>query len=254
MSGHSKWSQIKHKKVKEDAKRGKIFSKLLRAITITAKQGGGNPDTNIHLSRAIEKAKEFNVPQENIERAIRRGTGELSGSEQIEHLFYEGYAPGGVALLVEVVTDNRNRTASEIRNIFSRYGGNLGESGCVSWLFEKKGLISIEKSEGLDEDELFDIALEAGALDINIEDDYYEILTSAENFREVRDEIRKKGIKISSADLTMFPQSKVKVDGDVAKKVLKLVEALEEHDEVQEVYSNFDIPTEVFEEVVAGSK
>jgi YebC/PmpR family DNA-binding regulatory protein len=254
VSGHSKWSQIKHKKAKEDAKRGKIFSKLLRAITIAAKQGGGNPDTNIHLSRAIEKAKEFNVPQENIERAIKRGTGELSGSEQIEHLFYEGYAPGGVALLVEVVTDNRNRTASEIRNIFSRHGGNLGESGCVSWLFEKKGLISVEKSEGLDEDELFDIALEAGALDINIEDDYYEILTSAENFREVRDEIRKKGIKISSADLTMFPQSKVKVDGDVAKKVLKLVEALEEHDDVQEVYSNFDIPKEVFEEVVAGSK
>ncbi len=253
MAGHSKWAQIKHKKAREDAKRGKIFSKLLRAIMVAAKQGGGNPDTNVQLARAIEKAKEYNVPQENIERAIKRGTGELSGSEQIEQIFYEGYAPGGVALIVEAMTDNRNRTAAEIRNIFSRHGGHLGETGCVSWIFERKGLISVEKSENVDEEELFNIALEAGAEDMNIEENYYEILTTPENFKQVKEALEKKGIAFASADVTMFPKTTVKVTDEDAKKVLRLVEALEEHDDVQEVYANFDISEEVLEKTLAGS-
>jgi YebC/PmpR family DNA-binding regulatory protein len=247
MSGHSKWAGIKHRKAAVDAQRGKIFSKLNREITVAARLGGGNPENNARLRMVLEKAKSYNMPAENIKRAIQRGTGELPGTV-VEEVTYEGYGPSGVAILVEAMTDNKNRTTAEIRKIFSRGGGNLGESGCVSWMFNKKGCISIDKDE-ISEDELLEMVTEAGAEDLKLEDDVYEITTQPQDFEEVKNTLLKNGVKLKFAEISMVPQSYIKVDPSVARSVLKLIESLEEDDDVQEVHSNFDIPDEVIKEL-----
>ncbi len=253
MSGHSKWAQIKHKKAKEDAKKGKIFGKLTRAIIVAAREGGGNPDTNSALANAIEKAKEFNLPLENIERAIKKGIGEFEGVSY-ETAVYEGYAVNGVAVMVDVMTDNKNRALQDIRQIFQKFGGSLGESGCVNWIFKKKGVISLPKNEKVDEDKLLNIALEGGAEDVNIAEDYYEIITDPAHFSRVKEALNKNGISYTSAEITMFPSSTVKISNkDEARKILNLIDALEENDDVQEVYSNFDIPNEILEELAETS-
>jgi YebC/PmpR family DNA-binding regulatory protein len=248
MSGHSKWSSIKHKKAAEDAKRGKLFSKLSRAIIVAAREGGGNPEMNIALANAVEKAKSYSMPKDNIERAIKRGTGEGSGVE-FENITYEGYGANGVAIMVDIMTDNRNRAAADIRRIFSRTGGSLGTSGCVSWMFEKKGNIIVNKGAGVDEDALLETALEAGAEDMTAEDDHWEIITDAESFRGVVEALQQAGVEMGSAEVTMLPKNTVELDKDGAKKVLRLVDALEEYEDVQEVYANFDIPDEILEEL-----
>lgn len=243
MSGHSKWAGIKHRKAAVDAQRGKIFSKLIREITVAARVGGGNPETNSRLRMVLEKAKSENMPADNIKRAIQRGTGELPGVV-VEEVTYEGYGPGGVAILVEAMTDNKNRIISDLRRIFSRGGGNMGESGCVSWMFSKKGCISIDKNE-ISEDELLEMIMEAGAEDLKLEDEVYEITTEAHDFEAVKNALSQKGVKIKFAEISMVPQNYIKVDSNVARSVLKLIEALEDYDDVQEVYSNCDIPDEV---------
>ncbi|MDD5665988.1 MAG: YebC/PmpR family DNA-binding transcriptional regulator [Actinomycetota bacterium] len=248
MSGHSKWHSIKHKKGAADAKRGQMFSKLSRAIIVAAREGGGNPDANIALANAIEKAKSYSMPKDNIERAIKRGTGEGSG-DVFEKIVYEGYGANGVAIMVDVMTDNRNRTASDIRRIFSRTGGSLGTSGSVAWMFEKKGNIIVNKDKEVDEDTLLETALEAGAEDMSSEDDHWEIVTDAESFRGVVDALKEAGFEPVSAEVTMMPQNTVKLDKDTAKKVLRLVDALEDYEDVQEVYANFDIPDEILQEL-----
>ncbi|MEW6189463.1 MAG: YebC/PmpR family DNA-binding transcriptional regulator [Actinomycetota bacterium] len=253
MSGHSKWAQIKHKKGREDAKRGRIFSRLSRAIMVAAKEGGGNPDLNPALATAIQKARDYNMPHENIERAIKRGTGEL-GEARFEHIIYEGYGPNGVAIIVHVLTDNRNRAAADIRSIFSRHQGNLGATGCVSWMFDKKGHILINKEEGIDEDELLTIAIEAGAEDMRAQNDHYEIITSPTDLMSMRKTLEEHGITPDSAEITMLPKSTVKLHKEEAKRVLRLMDALEEHDDVQEIYANFDIPDEILEELTIGVK
>jgi len=245
MSGHSKWSQIKHKKAKTDAARGKAFSKVIRLITVAARQGGGNPETNARLRIAIQKAREMNMPQENIEKAIKRGTGELEGINY-EEVIYEGYAPGGVAVMVEATTDNRNRTTAEIRHIFSRRGGSLAESGSVSWIFERKGLISFEK-DSVDEEELMMVAIEAGAEDIEEGESIIDVITSPSDFERVREAIEHAGIPYVLAQVTMLPKTRVNLEGKTAQQVLELIDALEEHDDVQEVYSNFEIADEILE-------
>jgi len=251
MSGHSKWAQIKHKKARVDKQRGKLFSKLIREITVAARQGGGNPDFNPKLRIAIEKAREANMPAENIEKAIKRGTGELEGT-QYEQAIYEGYGPGGVAILVVTYTDNRNRTTSEIRHIFSKYGGNLAGVGSVAWQFEEKGVIYIEKSK-ISEDDVLDIAMEAGAEDVVVQSDTYEIVTSPKEFETVKKTFQEKGIEINDAMLTMIPQNHVPLEGKQAQKLLRLIEALEDHDDVQNVYANFDIPEETLEVIAESS-
>ncbi len=245
MAGHSKWAQIKHKKAVVDAKRGKLFSKLAKEISVAAKLGGGDPSMNPRLRTAIEKAKEANMPQDNIKRAIQKGTGELPGMAY-EEAVYEGYGPGGVALLIEVLTDNKNRTVSEIRHLLSKHGGSLGEAGCVSWIFEKKGLILIDKNT-IDEDTLMDIALEAGAEDLKNDpgEENYEIITTADEFQSVKDALTARGVPIAMAEITMLPKSQVSLEGDSAEKMLRLMEVLEDHDDVQNVYANFDLPDEV---------
>lgn len=249
MSGHSKWAGIKHKKAKVDAQRGRIFTRLIKEITVAAKVSGGDPDANPRLRQAIQNARAANMPQENIMRAIKKGTGEIPGVSY-EELSYEGYGPGGVAVLVEIFTDNRNRTASEIRKIFAKNGGNLGESGCVGWMFEKKGLITIETSK-VDEEKLMAIVLEAGALDIRTEESTYEVITSPKGFESVRKAIAGAGIEISNAEITMLPQTYVKLDGKPAQQMLHLMEALEEHEDVRNVYANFDIPEQIMVEMTA---
>ncbi|AEG14272.1 YebC/PmpR family DNA-binding transcriptional regulator [Desulfofundulus sp. TPOSR] len=239
MSGHSKWSTIKRKKAKVDAQRGKLFTRLSREIIVAARLGGGDPDANPRLKAAIQRAKEANIPNENIQRAIQKGTGEL-GAANYEELIYEGYGPGGVAVMMEIMTDNRNRTAGEIRHLFSRHGGNLGEAGCVSWMFSKKGVIVVEK-DGLDEDELMLTALEAGAEDMKTEEDEFEIITAPEDFEKVRQVLVEKGIPIAEAQVTMVPQSTVKLAGQEAEQMMRLMEALEDHDDIQEVYANFEL-------------
>lgn len=251
MSGHSKWSSIKHKKAAEDAKRGQLFSKLSRAIIVAAREGGGNPEMNIALANAIEKAKSYSMPKDNIERAIKRGTGEGSGAD-FENILYEGYAISGVAVMVDIMTDNRNRAAADIRRIFSRTGGSLGTSGSVAWMFEKKGNIIVNKDAGVDEDTLLETALETGAEDMKMEEDHWEVVTDVESFRGVVEALESAGIKIASAEVTMLPKSTVKLDKEAAKKVLRLVDALEDYEDVQEVYANFDIPDEVLEEISEG--
>lgn len=245
MSGHSKWAQIKHKKAKTDLERGKTFSKLIRLITVAARQGGGNPETNPRLRLAIQKAKEMNMPQENIEKAIKKGTGELEGVAY-EEIVYEGYGPGGVAIMVEATTDNRNRTTAEIRHLFSKHGGNLGETGCVSWVFERKGLISFEKGK-VDEEEIMAVAIDAGAEDIRSTETTIDVITAPENFEEVKEAIDRRGLQYAVAQITMVPKTTVSVEGKQAQQVLSLIEALEDHDDVQEVYANFDIADELLE-------
>ncbi|MFI5358604.1 MAG: YebC/PmpR family DNA-binding transcriptional regulator [Halanaerobiales bacterium] len=245
MAGHSKWANIKHKKGKEDARRGKLFSKLSKMITVAAREGGGDPDTNADLRLAIQKARDNNMPNDNIERAIKRGTGELSGVNY-ERFVYEGYGPGGVALYMEIMSDNRNRTASEIRHILSKYGGNLGETGCVSWMFNRRGQLVVDlDNSDFDEDTLMLMAIEAGADDVVREDNLVTIYTEPASMEEVRKNLEAEGVKFVSADIAMIPENTIELDADTARKTLKLMDVLEDHDDVQEVYSNFDIPEEI---------
>lgn len=239
MSGHSKWATIKHKKSKMDARRGQIFTKLIKEITIAARQGGGNPDGNPRLRAAILAAKAQNMPWENIERAIKRGTGELEGVSY-EEATYEGYGPGGVAILVEVTTDNKNRCVAEIRRIFSKAGGNLAAAGAVSWLFEQKGLIEVDGT-GVSEDAVLEAALDAGADDVTAQDGYYEITTSPSDLEAVVEKLKAAGFTIRSYKNAKVPKSTVRVSGQEAVQLLRLLEALEDHDDVQNVWSNFDM-------------
>jgi len=248
MSGHSKWAGIKHKKAIVDAKRGQIFSKLIREITIAARQGGGDPNGNPRLRVAMEKARSVNMPQDNIKKAIQRGTGELPGLIY-EELVFEGYGPGGVAVLVEVTTDNKNRVTAEVRKAFSRHGGNLGDAGCVGWMFSKKGYISIDKSK-IREDELIEIALDAGAEDVRTDDeDVFEIITQPQDFEKVKASLIAKNIEISSAETTMLPQTYIKLEGVKAEQMLRLMDELDNNEDVQNVYANFDIAKEIMEKV-----
>jgi YebC/PmpR family DNA-binding regulatory protein len=239
MSGHSKWHSIKHKKGALDAKRGKLFTKFIKEITVAARSGGGDPEGNARLRKAIADAKAGNMPNDTIDRAIRRGTGEEEGVHY-EEITYEGYGPGGVALLIQSMTDNRNRTVAEIRHIFSKNGGNLGESGSVGWMFEKKGYIVVDKS-ARSEDELFELAIEAGADDLRDDEDTFEIITSPDAFDGVLTAIKGAGIEPQVAEVEMVPQNYVRLEGGDARQMLKLVEALEDHDDVQKVSANFDI-------------
>ncbi|MEW5932189.1 MAG: YebC/PmpR family DNA-binding transcriptional regulator [Bacillota bacterium] len=239
MSGHSKWANIKHTKAKKDAERGNLFSKLAREIIVAARQGGGNPEANSRLRLAIERAREANMPADNIARLIKRGTGELEGVTY-EELTYEGYGPGGVAIMVEAVTDNRNRTTGELRYIFSRHGGSLGETGCVNWMFRRRGYISLDRRVG-DEDTVLGVALEAGAEDFQSDEESYEVITAPEDLERVKAALEEKGLRAEVAEVTMIPQSTVRVSGKEAEQVLRLMDALSDHDDVQRVFSNFDM-------------
>jgi YebC/PmpR family DNA-binding regulatory protein len=239
MSGHSKWHSIKHKKGALDAKRGKLFTKLIKELTVAARQGGGDPNGNARLRKAISDAKAANMPNDTIDRAVRRGTGE-EGGVHYEEVTYEGYGPGGVALLIETMTDNRNRTVAEIRHLFSKNGGNLGESGSVGWMFEKKGYLVVDKGSKT-EDQLFDIAIESGADDIRDDEDNWEIITTPENFETVQSAIKSAGITPQVAEIEMVPQNYIKLEGSQAHQMIKLMEALEDHDDVQKVSANFDM-------------
>lgn len=242
MSGHSKWSQIKHKKAATDAKRGKAFTKIVKEISVAARMGGGDPEGNPRLRGALEKAKEVNMPSDNIKRAIMKGTGELPGTTYEESV-YEGYGPGGAALLIDVLSDNKNRTVSEIRHILSKNGGNLGEAGCVAWMFEKKGYILVEKSKA-DEDTLMTIVLDAGAEDMknDPEEDNYEVIISPESMTAVREAIENHKIPVSLAEITMLPKTYVPLEGHAADQMIRLMDALEDNEDVQNVYANFDMP------------
>jgi YebC/PmpR family DNA-binding regulatory protein len=245
MSGHSKWSTIKHKKGAADAKRGRVFTKLIKEVTTAARIAGGDPDGNPRLRKAIDLAKAANMPSDNIDRAIKKGTGELEGVVY-EETSYEGYGPEGVAVLVECMTDNKNRTVADIRHLFSKFNGNLGENGCVAWMFDSVGLIVIEKS-ATTEDALMEVALEAGAEDIREEDEQFEVHTSVEEFDAVLAAIEGAGIPTVSAEQTRLPQTTVKLEGKPAETMLKLYTGLDDHEDVQNVYANFDIPDEIME-------
>lgn len=248
MSGHSKWHSIKHKKAAADAKRGKLFSKLVKEITVAARMGGGDIDANPSLRTVVQSARDANMPADNIDRAIKKGTGELPGVSY-EECVYEGYGPGGVAILIRALTDNRNRTTSEIRHIFDKKGGNLAGSGSVAWIFETKGFISVEKG-AVDEDTLFSLALEAGAEDFRTLETTYEIYTEPSDFDAVKKALQDGNIEPSLAEVTRIPKSEIKVSApEEAKKLLALIDALEEHDDVQDVYANFDIPDELLNEL-----
>ena len=249
MSGHSKWATIKRKKGANDAKRSNMYAKLLRAVEVAAREGGGNIEGNMTLASAVDKAKSFSVPNDNIDRAIKRGSGEDDGGARYEEVTYEGYGAGGVALYVETLTDNRNRTAQEVRHSFTRNGGNLGETGSTAWMFDRKGSIQIEKSVAPDEEALLEVALEAGADDLADSESTWEITCDPAAFTDVRDAISAAGIAMLSAELTMLPQNTVPVEGGQAKQVLALLEALEELDDVQNVYANFDISEELMSEM-----
>jgi YebC/PmpR family DNA-binding regulatory protein len=249
VSGHSKWSSIKHKKGAADAKRGKLFSKLSRAIIVAAKEGGPDPAGNLALQNAIEKARSYSMPKDNIERAIARGSGADSDAQAFETVVYEGYGPSGVAVIVEALTDNRNRTASEVRHAFDKHDGNLGTSGAVVWLFERRGVVVIA-AEGVDEDELTLAAAEGGADDVSLDGSTYEVVSAAEALTTVREALEAGGFTIESAELAMIPKTTVEVaDEAAAKKLLRLIDQLEENDDVQDVYANFDIPERVLEAV-----
>ncbi len=249
MSGHSKWSTIKRKKGAADAKRGKLFTKIIKEIMVAARIGGGDMNSNPRLRTAILDAKAENMPKDNIERAIKKGTGELEGVNY-EQLTYEGYGPGGVAIMLEVLTDNKNRTVADVRHILSKYNGSLGEGGCVSWMFGKKGLITIDKS-GVDEDRLIEAALDAGALDVQDAGKEFEVTTDPSHFEEVKKAIEEAGFKYSYAEVTMVPQSTVRLTGKEAEQMLKIMEGLEDSDDVQKVYANFDIADEEMERLSA---
>ncbi|MGD8756458.1 MAG: YebC/PmpR family DNA-binding transcriptional regulator [Desulfobacterales bacterium] len=243
MSGHSKWSSIKHKKAATDAKRGKVFTKLIKEITVAARMGGGDPEANPRLRTAIQAAKGENMPKDNIERAVKKGTGELEGVNYDESI-YEGYGPGGAAVLIESLTDNKNRTVADIRHIFSKAGGNMGESGCVAWMFDKKGYIAVE-NKAVEEEALMDAALDAGAEDIREDDSNFEIITAPEDFEAVKTAIDGASIPYLVAEVTMLPQSTTFLKGKEAEQMVKLMEALEDCDDVQKVYTNADIPEEI---------
>jgi len=249
MSGHSKWSTIKRKKGKADAERGRLFTKLIKEITVAARFGGGDPEANPRLRTAVLNAKSNSMPADNIKRAIQKGTGELEGASYDE-ITYEGYGPGGVAVMVEVVTDNKNRTVAEIRHLFSKYGGNLGESGSVGWIFTKKGLIEVETAKA-HEDTLLELALEHGASDMTTEGDLFEITTPPELFETVRAALEAKGIPMASAEITMIPSTSVRLEGKHAESMIKLYEALEDHDDIQKAFANFDIDDAVLEQLSA---
>lgn len=246
MSGHSKWASIKHEKSKNDAKRGQLFTKLIREITVAARAGGGDPEKNPRLRTAIAAARDANMPRENIEKAIKRGTGELPGVNY-EEVRYEGYGPAGVAIIVDTLTDNKNRTVADIRHIFSKYNGNLGETGCVGWMFDWKGVITISRAEYPDEDSILELALNAGAEDVKTDADMYQIITAQETLEQVRSKIEQAGIKYITAQVQAIPQTTVKVEGKKAETLLKLLEALDEMDDVKNVYSNFEMDDSVLE-------
>ncbi|MDW7709397.1 MAG: YebC/PmpR family DNA-binding transcriptional regulator [Deferrisomatales bacterium] len=239
MAGHSKWANIKHRKGREDAKRGKAFAKVAKQIMVAAKLGGGDPEANPRLRLAIDKARDVNMPKDNVERAIRKGTGE-GGETNYEEASYEGYGPGGAAVLVEVLTDNRNRTVAEVRHAFSKNNGNLGENGCVAWLFEARGYIAVPR-EGVGEDRIMEAALELGALDVADGGDLWEVTTEPEDFHAVKEGLLAAGLRVESADLTRIPKNTVRVEGKEAEQLLRLMEMLEDNDDVQQVYANFDI-------------
>ena len=250
MSGHSKWSSIKHKKGAADAKRGKLFSKLSRAIIVAAKEGGPDPAGNLSLQNAIEKARSYSMPKDNIERALARGSGQDADAAAFETIVYEGYASGGVAVIAEALTDNRNRTAAEVRHIFAKHDGNLGEAGSVAWLFERRGVVVVDG--GADEDELTLAAAEGGADDVQRDGSTWEVTVAPEHLSAVREALESAGFTVESAELALIPKTTVEVeDESQAKKVLRLIDALEENDDVQEVYANFDIPERVLEEAMS---
>ena len=245
MAGHSKWANIKHKKSAEDAKRGKIFTKIVKEIIVAARMGGGDPDANPRLRTVLEKAKQNNLPKENIDRAIKKGTGDLEGVNYEENA-YEGYGPGGAAVYVESLSDNKNRTVADIRHIFSKHGGSMGENGCVSWVFDKKGWIPVKKSDA-SEETLMESALEAGAEDIRDEEDVFEIITPPDKFEDVKAALREAGVTFEGEEVTMLPQTTISLTGSDAEKMLKLMNALDDNDDVQRVHTNADIPSEVME-------
>ena len=247
MAGHSKWSNIKHRKGKEDARRGQLFTKLARQITIAAREGGGDPQSNFRLRLAIDRARGSNMPYDNIERAIKRGTGELEG-DRLEEVIYEGYGPAGMAVMLEALTDNRYRTASDLRHLFSKHGGNLGESGCVAWMFEKKGRLVIDKeAASVDEEALMLEAIESGAEDIEVEDNYIEIITAPGDFQAVKESLEASGYVFDDAEVTMIPTNTVEVPADKAAQAIRLLEALEDLDDIQQVYANGDFDEEAIE-------
>ena len=250
MAGHSKWASIKHKKAIVDSRRGKQFTKLARAIVVAAKEGGGDLDGNPALALAVQKAKDASMPKDNIERAIAKGTGADKDAESFEAVLYEGYGPGGVAILVEAMTDNRNRTGSDVRHLFTKSGGNLGEPGSVAFIFDKKGVVVIDASR-YSEDDLMP-AIEAGAEDIAIDDDVYEVISEPSEFMAVRAAIEEAGIEIGTAEIQQRPKTTVEVDAEIATKLMRLIDALEDNDDVDAVHANFDAPAEVLEEVAAG--
>ncbi|MDD5475848.1 MAG: YebC/PmpR family DNA-binding transcriptional regulator [Syntrophales bacterium] len=246
MSGHSKWSTIKRKKGALDAKRGKVFTKIIKEITLSARLGGGDIEGNARLRQAIQAAKSENMPKDNIDKAIKKGTGEIGGGAAYEEVTYEGYGPGGVAVLVEAMTENKNRTVAEIRHIFSKHGGNLGENGCVSWMFDKKGSIVVSK-EVVDEDTLMELVLEAGAEDVKDQGNEFEILTPPDSFEAVKAALDEKGLPSLVAEIAMIPQTTVPLDEQKAVQMLKLFEKMEDNDDVQHVFANFDIPDDLME-------
>jgi len=249
MSGHSKWANIKHKKARSDAKRGKVFSKLVKELTVAARMGGSDPSGNPRLKAAIDKAKSENMPADNIDRAVKKGAGELEGVTYEEGV-YEGYGPGGVAVLVEYMTDNRNRTASDVRHLFSKFGGTLGQNGSVAWMFEKKGFFTFNM-DAISEEKLMEAAIEAGADDVetNTDDGVYEVYTAPDAFAEVRSAFEAAGLTPEQGELTMLPKTTVMVEGKTADRVLKLLDELENHDDVQNVYANFDISSEEMDRI-----
>jgi YebC/PmpR family DNA-binding regulatory protein len=247
MSGHSKWHSIRHKKGAVDAKRGKLFTKIIKEITVASRMGGGDPEANPRLRTIILKAKEANMPKDNIEKAIKKGTGELEGYS-LEEITYEGYGPSGVAIMIDAMTDNRNRTTAEIRNILTKSGGNLGENGCVSWIFEKNGVITIN-AEKYDEDTVMEVALESGADDVKRDGEVWEVITSPENFHDVKTAFQEKNFELLLNDIIRIPKTTVKLEEKVAEKILNLMEKLEDSDDVQNVAANFDIPDEVMQKI-----
>lgn len=248
VAGHSKWANIKHRKGKEDARRGQLFTKLARQITLAAREGGGDPESNFRLRLVMDKARGSNMPNDNIERAIKRGTGELEGVN-LEEVVYEGYGPGGMAILLEALTDNRNRTASDVRHVFSKHGGNLGESGCVAWMFEKKGRLVIDKqATPIDEETLMLEAIEKGAEDIEVDEEYVELITAPGDFLTIKEALESSGYEFEDAEVTMIPTNTVEVPRDKAGQALRLLEALDELDDIQEVYANGDIDEEALSE------
>jgi YebC/PmpR family DNA-binding regulatory protein len=251
LSGHSKWSSIKHKKGAADAKRGQLFSKLSKAIIVAAKNGGGDPANNLALQNAIEKAKSYSMPKDNIDRAIAKGSGADADADAFESIVYEGYGPEGVAVIVEALTDNRNRTAADVRHMFSKHGGNLGTDGSVSWQFDRRGLV-IVSADGVDEDELFLAAADGGAEDLNRDGSVFEISSAPEQLAAVRGAVEAAGFTVESAELSLVPKTTVAVDDEAkARQLMRLIDALEENEDVQDVYANFDIPEQVLEAVMA---